>query len=376
MTMPLAQAIKNEARRLGFHLAGITSAEAPPHLATYTAWLSQGRHGEMAYLATDRARLRRSNHQEILPGCRSILALGIRYPAPNPGPPFPTIPGAGRVAAYAWGDDYHNVLPIRMRALASFIENITGAPVLNRWYTDTGPLLERDLAQRAGLGWIGKNTCLIHPKMGSYFLLAEILLGIDLDPDPPFSSDYCGACTRCIQACPTGCILPDRTLDARRCVSYLTIELKGPVPQDLRPYLGEWVFGCDICQQVCPWNQRFAPPHGDEAFEPRVNRPSPDLRQALRLSAREFNRQFKGSSIQRAKRRGYLRNIAIVLGNQGNPSAIPDLAYALSHDLEPLVRGHAAWALRRIGGRTAHQALADASKSEPDSWVLSEIREK
>ena len=169
----------------------------------------------------------------------------------------PKKPPAGRVAAYAWGDDYHDTLPKKLQELAAFIEEQAGQPVANRFYTDTGPLLERELAQRAGLGWIGKNTHLINPKAGSFFLLAEILLDLELEPDPPFTSDHCGTCTRCIQACPTGCILPNRTIDARRCLSYLTIELKDDIPADLRPTLGNWVFGCDLCQMVCPWN-RFA----------------------------------------------------------------------------------------------------------------------
>ena len=170
-----------------------------------------------------------------------------------------------RIASYAHGDDYHDILPARMKELVQFIEEQVGGPVQNRYYTDTGPILERDLAQRAGIGWIGKNTCLINPKQGSYFLLSEILLDLELEPDPPFTTDHCGTCTRCIEACPTDCILPNRTLDARRCISYLTIELKDDIPLELRDKIGDWVFGCDICQQVCPWN-RFAA-EGDPAFD-------------------------------------------------------------------------------------------------------------
>jgi epoxyqueuosine reductase len=188
--------------------------------------------------------------------------------------------------------------------------------VPNRYYTDTGPLLERDLAQRAGLGWIGKNTCLINPKQGSYFLLAEILLGLELEPDPPFTTDHCGTCTRCIEACPTECILPDRTIDARRCISYLTIELKDDIPEELRPLLGEWVFGCDVCQMVCPWN-RFASPEGDAAFSPRPGRANPEPDPRAGADPEAFNRKFKNSPVKRAKRRGYLRNVAVATGNSG-----------------------------------------------------------
>jgi epoxyqueuosine reductase len=278
------------------------------------------------------------------------------------------------VAAYAWGDDYHDVLPERLRSLVGFIEDRVGQPVPNRCYTDTGPLLERELAQRAGLGWIGKNTCLIHPRQGSYFLLAEILLALDLDIDPPFQTDHCGSCTRCIDACPTGCILPDRTLDASRCISYLTIELKGAIPLELRSRVGEWVFGCDLCQQVCPWNLRFASPHGDPCFAPRPGVPQPDLALEISLSPEAFNLKFKGSPLKRAKRGGYLRNVALALGNAGDPQAAGPLIAALANDARPLVRGHAAWALGQIGGGKVLYNLHAALKAEPDPWVQAEIR--
>jgi epoxyqueuosine reductase len=255
----------------------------------------------------------------------------------------------GRVAAYAWSADYHLILPERMQTLLTFVETQMGHPIPNRWYTDSGPLLERDLAQRAGLGWIGKNTNLIHPRIGSYILLAEILLGVDLEPDPPFEADRCGACKRCIEACPTQCILPDRTLDARRCISYLTIELKGEIPLHLRERMGQWVFGCDICQMVCPWN-RFAAPSGDPAFAPRPGVPHPDLIAELTLNPQDFNHKFKDSPIQRAKRRGYLRNVAIALGNVRDPAAIQALRKAL-RDPEPLVRASSAWAIEHIRTR-------------------------
>jgi epoxyqueuosine reductase len=384
----LKKAIRLEARRLGFDLVGVTTPDPPPHAAVFDAWLDAGRHGEMAYLASERSRQRRRDPRQIMPECRAILVLGIRYPAPSTAPsPGPT--AHGQVAAYAWGDDYHEVLPARLQSLAVFIEARVGRPVPHRWYTDTGPLLERDLAQRAGLGWIGKNTCLINPREGSYFLLAEILLGLELEPDPPFAADQCGTCTRCLEACPTACILPDRTLDARRCLSYLTIELKGAIPEALRPALGNWVFGCDICQQVCPWNLRFATPHGDgasgdEAFAPRPGLPYPDLSQELSITPAEFNARFKRSPVRRAKRRGYLRNLAVAAGNAArggvaagdpaDPSALPALAHMLEAEPEALVRYHAAWALGQVGGPLAQEALAQASRREKDPAVLGEIQ--
>ncbi len=368
----LRQAIEAEARRLGFDLFGVTTPDPPPHGPTFEKWLEAGRHGAMDYLASERSRQRRLDPRQIMPECRSIIVLGMRYAAPHPNP-SPRMGGGvggeghGRVAAYAWGDDYHAVLPARLAALAAFVEGQAGRPVLNRGYTDTGPLLERDLAQRAGLGWIGKNTCLITPHGGSYYLLAELLLALDLPLDSPFTADRCGTCTRCIEACPTACILPDRTLDARRCISYLTIELKGPIPPDLRPQVGEWVFGCDVCQQVCPWNQRFSAPYAplDPAFQPRPTVPRPNLTEDLQLTPETFNRKFKGSPLKRAKRRGYLRNLAVALGNRGDPADVPALTQAL-YDAEPLVRAHAAWALRRIGDSAACQALAQAAPQEWD----------
>ncbi len=344
--MSTIQAIKNEARRLGFALVGVTTPEPPPHVSAYENWLMLGRHASMDYLAGERARTRRHDPRLILPECRSILSLAVCHPDPKIAGNDKETGITGRIAAYAWGRDYHLVLPERLQALVTFIEQKAGRPVPHRWYIDTGPILERDLAQRAGLGWIGKNTCLINPKIGSYFLLAEILLGLDLEPDPPFTPDRCGNCSRCIEACPTNCILPDRTLDARRCISYLTIENKAEIPPDLRPQMGNWVFGCDICQMVCPWN-RFASKEYNLSFAPHPDLPNPDLSADLLLTARGFNRKFKDNPVRRARRGGYLRNIATVLGNVGNASSLPALEAALRED-EPLIRQHADWALKQI----------------------------
>jgi epoxyqueuosine reductase len=351
----LKQAIKEKAHQLGFSLTGVTTPDPPLHYATFETWLAQGHHGAMGYLASDRGRACRANPKQILPECKSILVLATPYSPPSPSN---ALSGTSRqasaveavvrgksqlkIAAYAHGADYHDILPARMKALVQFIEEQVGGPVKNRWYTDTGPILERDLAQRAGLGWIGKNTCLIHPKQGSYFLLSEIFLELELEPDQPFITDHCGTCMRCLEACPTACILPDRTLDATRCISYLTIELKDDIPVDLRDKIGGWVFGCDICQMVCPWN-RFAP-EGDPAFDDGFPPPSPE---DLTLTPQAFNTRFKRTPLQRAKRRGYLRNLAVALGNTGDSLHLPVLQTA-SNDLEPLVREHAQWAINQI----------------------------
>ena len=374
MNPELKQAIKDKARQLGFILAGVTTPEPPPHYSTFENWLAQGFHGTMNYLAEERSRLRRADPREILPECKSILVLATPY-TPNlalsgenagrvggdrPKGPYRDQANAvgaqeatGKIASYTWGDDYHDVLPARMKELVQFIEEQVGSPVKNRWYTDTGPILERDLAQRAGIGWIGKNTCLINPKQGSYFLLSEILLDLVLEPDPPFVTDHCGTCRRCIEACPTDCILPDRTIDARRCISYLTIELKDDIPTELREKIGDWVFGCDVCQMVCPWN-RFAgegdPAFGDALSSPLRADPLPSLTAELAITTQEFNQRFKRSPVKRAKRRGYLRNVAVALGNTGDMHVLPVLNRALE-DPEPMVREHAKWAIEQINKR-------------------------
>jgi epoxyqueuosine reductase len=352
----LKQAIKDKARQLGFILAGVTTPEPPPHYSTFENWLAQNHHGTMNYLANDRSRLRRADPREILPECKSILVLATPYNPPNSRRSSSREAASrdqGEIASYAWGNDYHDVLPARMKELVQFIEEQVGSPVKNRWYTDTGPILERDLAQRAGIGWIGKNTCLINPKQGSYFLLSEILLALALEPDTPFVTDHCGTCRRCIEACPTDCILPDRTIDSRRCISYLTIELKDDIPIELREKMGDWVFGCDICQMVCPWN-RFAaegdPAFGDALSSPLRADPLPSLTDELAITTQEFNQRFRRSPIKRAKRRGYLRNVAVALGNTGDMHALPVLNRALE-DSEPMVREHAEWAIKKITSR-------------------------
>ncbi|MFM8423807.1 MAG: tRNA epoxyqueuosine(34) reductase QueG [Chloroflexota bacterium] len=333
----LKQAIKDRARQLGFFLAGVTSCEAPAHYNIFQEWLDAGHHASMDYLASDRNHTRRADPKLILPECKSILVLALPYS------PISKDSSELRIAAYALGDDYHDVIPPRLQELVQFIEEQVGHPIPNRYYTDTGPILERELAQRAGLGWIGKNSMLIHPEKGSTFLLAEILLGIELEPDEPIQTDHCGTCTRCLDACPTQCILPNRTLDARRCISFLTIENKGDIPEDLRPLMQNWVFGCDICQQVCPWN-RFSPP-ADPALKPSI--PLPVRTSDLLLTSSEFNQRFKRSPIKRTKRRGYLRNIAVAVGNQKNKKDISLLEQA-AQDEEPLVQSHAQWAIKTI----------------------------
>lgn len=367
--------VKSQAEELGFSLAGITLPNRSPHFSLYENWLAKGRQAAMTYLETERARRARGDPREILPECRSILVVGMRYPDPRTITEYGDEETHGRVASYAWGDDYHQVFPERLHLLVEWLQEKIPGEVSYRIYTDTGPVLERDLAQQAGLGWIGKNTCLISPRQGSYFLLAEIFLSIPLEPDSPVSHDFCGSCSRCIEACPTNCILPDRTLDAGRCISYLTIENKGEIPEELRPEIGPWVFGCDICQMVCPWNERFSDLQAGQQFNPRRDVPSPVLKKDLHLTSQEFNRKFRNSPVQRAKRRGYLRNIAVALGNMKDKNTVPDLSQALQTEPEPLVRGHVAWALGQINTSEARKVLEDALKIEQDPQVRYEIQQ-
>jgi len=346
--MESSENLKNKiisfANDLGFFLAGVTTPDPPRHVTVFENWLLSGHHGNMEYLATERSRSRRANLHEILPECKSVLVLATPYSAPQENT---NTNSSGQIAAYAIGLDYHDVLSTRMKELIQFIEKQVGHPIKNRYYSDTGPILERDLAQRAGIGWIGKNTCLINPKHGSYFFLSEILLDLSLEPDPPFLTDHCGTCTRCIEACPTNCILPNRTIDASQCISYLTIELKDDIPVDLRDKIGDWVFGCDICQTACPWN-RFSS-RGDPVFE---NSTAPrSLTEEMGLSTAAFNQRFKNSPIKRAKRRGYLRNVSIALGNSGNEHELPVLQNTLM-DEDKMIRRHAQWAIDKIKNKT------------------------
>jgi epoxyqueuosine reductase len=309
----LSQRIKNQALALNFDLVGITPLAPSDHGDFYERWLAQGYAGDMTYLARPEAIARRRDPRRILPGACSAVVVALNYyqgPVKTPG-----AGKRGRVSRYAWGDDYHELMWARLDELAAFVEGAAGRPVTQRRYVDTGPLLERELAVRAGLGWFGKNTMLINPRFGSWLFLGVLLLDLELAYDAPFEADRCGTCDRCLQACPTHCLLPGRTLDASRCISYLTIELKrADIPAALRPQVGDWVFGCDVCQEVCPWN-RFAPKTTEPAFDPRPGLPRPELSELLAMDDGAFRRRFRGSPIQRAKRQGLQRNATVALDN-------------------------------------------------------------
>ncbi|MCP4515642.1 MAG: tRNA epoxyqueuosine(34) reductase QueG [Delftia sp.] len=309
----MSQRIKDHARALGFDLVGLTPAAPSQHARFYARWLDQGYAADMAYLARPDAVAKRSDPRRIMPGARSVLMVALNYYQVQVQPP--AAGQRGRVSRYAWGDDYHALMWSRLDQLADLVQIEAGKKVAQRRYVDTGPLLERELAARAGLGWFGKNTMLINPRFGSWLFLGALLLDLELDYDAPLASDRCGSCSRCIQACPTRCILPGRTLDASRCISYLTIELKrAGIPAELRPLVGDWVLGCDVCQDVCPWN-RFARQTGEAAFGPRPGIPRPDLNELLALDEDEFRRRFRGSPIKRARLGGLQRNAAVALEN-------------------------------------------------------------
>jgi epoxyqueuosine reductase len=338
----LTRKIKDKAIELGFPLVGVTTADAPDHLNFFKNWLDSGYNASMSWLGTARSLERRSNPRKILPACQSILVLACPYPTPRG-----NVKG-GNIASYALNQDYHAILEKRLKELMEAIESWAGETVPNRWYVDTGPLLEKELAMRAGLGWIGKNTTLINRDHGSYFFLSEILLGLELNTDLPITESFCGTCTRCLDTCPTGALIEPYTLDASRCISYLTIEHRDEIRVELRPKMGDWIFGCDICQIVCPWNKPGKQSYSIlETLQPRKELTDIDLIDEMRLNQEGFSARFKGSPIKRTKRRGYLRNVAIALGNRGVKDAIPVLE-AAQKDEESLIRGAADWALKKI----------------------------
>lgn len=368
---PIEKKIKRAARRLGFSLVGITTPARPQTFDTFQEWIEEGRHGAMSYLASDRNVQRREDPRKILPECKSIIVTGTPY-LPE-GYTYFSKELDVKIASYAVGEDYHDFIPPRLAELVRFIERVLDKEVVSKIYTDTGPILERDLAQRAGIGWIGKNTCLINPEKGSYFLLGEILLDAELEPDEPFEADRCGSCTRCLEACPTQCIRQDRTIDARRCISYLTIEQKGSIDPDLRPDIGDWLFGCDICQQVCPWNIRFAQPTADPEFQAREFLRSADLGQFLELATGSWLKGLRGSPLERPRRKGLVRNATVIAGNRASAIHLGQLSALLHSDPEPIVRAHAAWALGQLDFPEAQVELEHALQLEPEPHVLQAI---
>ncbi len=348
--MQLEERLKDKARRLGFELVGIAPATPADGFDRLRDWLHDGCAGEMHYMH-QQAEARR-HPSSILPSVRSVVMTAMNHKTRSQGSGDRSQgsgvrgrSGKGRVASYALGADYHDVMRGKLNELLDWVrQEVPG--VHGRGVVDTAPLLERDFARRAGLGWIGKNTMLIHKKLGSFLFLGALLLDLPLRADEAFDSFHCGTCTACLDACPTEAFTAPGLLDARRCISYLTIELRQPIDKELRPGIGDWLFGCDVCQDVCPWNRK-APPGTEQALQPRPDLLALDAIELLGMGAEEFRRRFKGTALWRAKRRGMLRNACIVLGNRGDPEAMPALQQALV-DEESLIREAAAWAIEQI----------------------------
>jgi epoxyqueuosine reductase len=427
-TAGLGAALKQQARALGFNFAGITPAQPSPFLDAYERWITDGMHGDMGYMARADRAARRRDLNVILPGVRSLVMVGYDYSAAIPATDLSN-PSRGRIARYAWGLDYHDMMLPKLDALADWLShsslmthhsknrsinltphefhktgNLTplrarrgdGGEVNldlgkdSKTYVDTGAILERGHAYASGMGFIGKNTMLIHPRQGSYFFIGEILTTLTFDQydAPAFRPTMCGSCTRCLSACPTDAFPQPHVLDARRCISYLTIEHKGWIDRALRPLMGNWVYGCDVCQEVCPF-QRFGNAHPkslslrerDLQSTDAINgvptatashHVAPLLLDLLALDDATFDARFAGTAITRIRRERMVRNACVAAGNWGSEEALPALTRLLN-DASPLVRGHAAWAVGRIGGEAARAALAAALAHEQDEQVREEM---
>ncbi len=361
----LTRRLKERARADGFDAVAVARAERLDRdAARLEDWLGAGHQAEMVWM--ERHAERRADPAELLPGCRSVVVLALNYwPGAGDAPPR-----RARVARYAHGRDYHRVLGRRLKALAAWLEEITEAR--SRTFVDTGPVLERAWAERAGLGWIGKNANLLTRELGSWLLLGEILTTAELVADEGPHADFCGTCTACLEACPTDAIVEPGVVDSSRCISYWTIEHRGPIPVERRAGIGDWIFGCDVCQDVCPWNESFAQSSARDPFEVRPELAGFDPEELVDLDEAAFRARYSGTSLMRAKWEGMRRNACIVLGNRGEVGAVPTLVRALS-DADAVVRSHAAWALGRIGGASSRAGLHEALAREAEPAAREEI---
>ncbi len=367
----LTAMVKRLAAEHGLTVSAVTTAEAFPELEErLLAHISRGHVRGLDWFTPDRARFS-TTPRNLQPSAVSILAVGIAYWSVDPGKPDDGVP-RGRIARYAWGVDYHDLLKQRIRALHRAVEKLIGCPVEARFLVDTARIVDRAVAARAGLGWYGKNACLIVPGRGSWVLLGELLLDLELEPDAPLTK-HCGRCSLCLDHCPTGAIVAPYTVDTPRCLSFQTIEQKGAIPRELRPLLGDWVYGCDVCQEVCPYT-KAANPDPDPAFLPRsVENAYPSLRWLLEMTQEEFSATYRDTPVPRAKRRGLARNAAVAFGNVGTCDDVPFLADVVSNHDEPLVRGHAAWALARVGGARARRVLEVRRAFEANDEAREEV---
>ena len=369
-----AQLAKEKALDLGFNLVGVTRAEPSPHLDAYLRWIDAGMHGKMGYLARPDREIRRRDLDEVLPGVRSMLLVGLDYRTHVPDDLL-SDPARGRIASYAWNMDYHDWMTPKLEQFGEWLQASISAEAAHKVYVDTGAILERSHAQQAGMGFVGKNTMLINPRRGSYFFLGEILLTADFDEyDTPHRETMCGSCTRCLSACPTDAFPRPYVLDARRCISYHTIENKGHIPHELRPDFGNWVYGCDVCQDVCPWQRFTQITHVDEFHPIAAERAAPRLLDLLTLTNETFRARYRSSPIYRTKRPRLVRNACIAAGNWGDPAAVPYLDHLLT-DESPLVRAHAAWALAQIQGTCAADDIQALLSVEPNPDARDDLRQ-
>jgi epoxyqueuosine reductase len=360
--------LEERAREAGFDLVGVTSAEPLEEGGErLREWQEAGMAADMGYMQRPVELL--SDPRKLQKSAKSVVSLGISY---YPGEHPENTEGGGRVARYAWGRDYHEVIKGRLFRLRTELEEDLGVRIKARGFTDAVPLLERSAAQHAGLGFFGRNSCLINGVMGSYFFIADLVVDLELEPDPP-GTGTCGRCTRCMDKCPTGAIKAPGVVDARLCISYLTIENRGEIPRDLRPLVGDWAFGCDVCQEVCPYNKTKATRSRWPEFSEEAGMgPYLEIEEVLEIrTEEEFERRFAGTPLTRPGRAGILRNCCVAAGNLRLEKAVPALVECLREDPSPLVRGHAAWALGEIGGADA--ALREAAETESDPRCLEEI---
>ncbi len=361
----LTRLIKEESRRLGFDAVGVATAGEIGE-RQLRRWLQSRFHGRMAYM--ERHFEKRVDPRALVPGARSVVSLALNYTHPYRLPYGE--PERAAISRYASGDDYHEVVRERCKRLFDYVQGLV-PEVRGRYYVDTGPVLDKAWGQRAGIGWIGKHTNLLAKRrLGSWFFLGELILDLELEPDAP-AADHCGSCTRCIEACPTDAIVAPYVLDSRRCISYLTIELREDIPEQFRPGMDNLVFGCDVCQDVCPWNRK-AEEGREKALAPRAENRAPRLDELAGLTPEEFSRRFRRSAVKRTKWRGLMRNVAVALGNSGEPSSVPALAGLLEVD-DPMVRRHAAWGLWRLATPEAIRLLEERRQVEPDEPTRDEI---
>ncbi|MQG75929.1 MAG: tRNA epoxyqueuosine(34) reductase QueG [SAR202 cluster bacterium] len=370
ITVPSQVALRAQldacAKELGLTILGVTSAEPFAEGAeAATSRLNDGFMADLPWYTQERIQ-RGKDPGVILPEARSVISIAAVYPSTRPA----HASGKGRVARYAWGRDYHNVLKKRLKQLMTKLSENVGQPITHKVYVDDGPMLDREVAKRSGVGFFGKNTMIL-TQAGSWTFLGQVITDLELSPDAP-SQKSCGTCTKCMPACPTGAIIAPYVIDSNRCISYLTIEHRGPIPRELRPLIADWMFGCDLCQEVCPVNDVRGDATHDDAFTPNPDWSSLDPVDVLALDEESFRAKFQGNPIRRATWEGLRRNACIVLGNLGEQNAIPALVAALQ-DASTLVRGHAAWALGRLGGTEAQTALESANEAETDPWVREEL---